>query len=135
MALAFLLAAFAAQAPPPEPRIEVAEANWDGFNRIDSRVSVPTVRMVEQVEQILRRGECRMQGHRPRSFDITVHYALRLDAANRPERIVVEDIGCRPIEMLVGRIVGAMARGDHFTLPAAGRARWYGNSINFNLVS
>jgi hypothetical protein len=136
MTFAFLLAALAAQAPQAEPRIEVAQANWASFERINSRLTVPTNRMVDEVEQLLRRGECRMPGQRPRDFNITVNYALRLDESNRPERIVVQDIGCRPLETLVGGIVSDMVRHNYFNMPtAAGGTRWYGNSINFNLAS
>ena len=136
MSIAFLLAALAAQSPEAAPRIEVAQANWQQFERINSRLSVPTTRMIDQIEQILRRGECRLEGQNARDFNITVNYALRLDAANRPERIVVQDVGCRPIETLVGGIVSDMVRHNYLTMPAAsGGTRWYGNSINFNLAS
>lgn len=135
MEIAFLLAAVAAQPVEVAPRIEVAQANWAGFERIASRLSVPTPRMMGQVERILRSGECRLAGQTPREFNITVNYALRVDAANQPERIVVQDIGCRALETLVGGIVSDMVRYNYLTVPAGGSPRWYGNSINFNLAS
>jgi hypothetical protein len=135
MGVTLLVAALAAQTPQAEPRIEVAQANWGQFERVSSRLSVPTTRMIDQVERILRAGECRLPRQRPRDFNITLNYAMRLGADGRPERIVVQDIGCRPIETLVGGIVSDMVRHNYFNLPAAGEARWVGNSINFNLAS
>jgi len=127
----------AAQAPQAEPRIEVAQANWQQFERIGSRLSVPTSRMIDEVVEILLRGECSLPGQRPRDFNISVNYALRVDEANQPQRIVVQDIGCRPIEALVGGAVSDMIRHDYFEMPAAAGAgpRWYTNTIQFNLAS
>jgi len=134
MSMTLLLAALAAQAPSA-PTIEVAQADWAQFERIDSRLHMPNDRMVRAVETMLRRGECNLPGQNPRRFDIDVNYAIRMDAANRPQRIVVQDIGCRPLETLVGGIVADMMRYDYFRMPAAGAARWYSNTINFNLAT
>lgn len=135
MIIAVLLTALAAQPAQAEPRIEVAQADWRQFERVSTRLSVPTNRMMDEVVQMLRRGECRLQGQNARDFNITVNYALRVDAANRPERIVVQDIGCRPLETMVGGMVSDMLRHNYFNIPAAASGRWYGNSVNFNLAS
>ncbi|MFN3725312.1 MAG: hypothetical protein ACK4SZ_03300 [Allosphingosinicella sp.] len=137
MSLTLLIIALqAAQtATPPEATIEVGRANWEGFQRLNSRLPLPTERMVVEVQNILRSRQCPSINQSINHFDITVNFAVRFDEANRPLRIVVEEMGCRPLESLVGGAVRDIIRHRFVDLPNTGAARWYGNSINFNLDS
>ena len=129
-----ILALQAAQAATPaEATIEVGRANWAGFQRLNSRLPLPTDRQVGMVQDILRSRQCPSLDHSINHFDITVNYAVRFDAANRPQRIVVEEMGCRALETLVGGIVRDIIHHRFVELPSSGAGGWYGNSINFNL--
>lgn len=120
----------------PAPSVEVAQASWESFDRLPSRLDLPTARMVTAVERILRQSECRLAGQSARRFNINVRYAVRFDAARRPQRIIVEDLGCRPLETFVGGVVSDMLRHNILQLPRRSQTpRWYGNVINFNLAS
>jgi hypothetical protein len=133
MTIMLMMAALGSQGAATQPRIEVAQANWAAFERIDSRLTVPTTRMIETVESVMRSGACNLPGQRLRRFNFNVSYAIRFDEAARVERVVVEDIGCRPIEEMVGGAVSDMLRHSMFVLPQQRASRWYGNRINFNL--
>ena len=122
-------------ATPAEPTIEVGRATWDGFERLNSRLSLPTVNMIDAVQDILRSRQCPSIAQPINDFDITVNYAVRFDEANRPQRIVVQEMGCRPLENLVAGAVRDIIRHSYIDVPATGTARWYGSSINFNLAS
>lgn len=122
-------------ATPAEATIEIGRANWDGFERMGSRLPLPTERMVDAVQDILRSRQCPSLDQSINHFDITVNFAVRFDEANRPQRIVVQEMGCRPLETLVGGAVRDMIRYGFLNVPNTGAARWYGNSINFNLDS
>lgn len=137
MSLALLIMALQATqaAAPAEATIEVGRANWAGFERMRSRLPLPTERMVVAVQDILRSRQCPSLDHSINHFDITVNFAVRFDAANRPQRIVVQEMGCRPLESLVGGAVRDMIRYRFVEMPNRGTARWYGDSINFNLGS
>lgn len=137
MSLALLIIALQAAQPaaPAEPTIEVGRATWEGFERLNSRLSLPTVRMVAAVQDILRSRQCPSIRQPINDFNITVNFAVRFDEANRPLRIVVEEMGCRPLENLVAGTVRDIIRHRHVDVPNTGTARWYGNSINFNLAS
>lgn len=137
MSLTLLIMALqAAQAATPaEPTIEVGRATWAGFERLNSRLSLPTESMILAVQHIVRSRECPTIARRVNDFDITVNFAVRFDEANRPLRIVVEEMGCRPLENLVAGAVRDMIRHRFVEVPSTGAARWYGNSINFNLAS
>ena len=137
MSLTLLMMALqtAQPAPPTEPTIEVGRATWNGFERLNSRLSLPTVRMIDMVQDILRSRQCPSISQPVNEFNITLNYAVHFDAANRAQRIVVEEIGCRPLELLVAGTVRDIIRHRFVDVPNTGTARWYGNSINFNLAS
>ncbi len=137
MSLALLIMALQAAPPaaPAEPTIEVGRASWAGFERLNSRLSLPTVSMIASVQDILRSRQCPAIAQPINDFDITVNFAVRFDQANRPLRIVVEEIGCRPLELLVAGAVRDLIRHRYLDVPNTGTARWYGNSISFNLAS
>ena len=137
MSLTLLIAALAAaQAPDTStPTLEVGQANWSQFDRLGTRLEVPTATMIGAVQGILRSRACPRLPQRTDRFDFTVNYAVRFDANNRAERIVVQEMGCRPLEELVSGIVRDMIRYRMVDVPSTGAARWYGNAINFNLAS
>ena len=137
MSLTLLIIALQAAQPavPAEATIEVGRANWEGFERMGSRLPLPTERMVVAVQDILRSRQCPSIDQSINHFNIPVNFAVRFDEANRPQRIVVQEMGCRALESLVGGAVRDMIRHRFVEVPNTGRARWYGNSINFNLDS
>jgi hypothetical protein len=130
-----LAAALMMQGAAAPPRVEVGMANWAAFRPIEPAVSLPTDGMMDAVEAILASGRCRMVGQSPRRFDIGVRYAIRYDAHFNPERVMVEDLRCRPLEELVGRIVTMMLRERHFAVPSGPANSWYTNRIHFTLES
>lgn len=137
MSLTLLIIALQAAQPatPVEPTIEVGRATWEGFERLNSRLSLPTESMIAAVQDILRSRQCPSIAQPINDFDITVNFAVRFDAANQPLRIVVQEMGCRPLENLVAGAVRDIIHHQYVDVPNTGTARWYGNSINFNLAS
>ena len=127
-------AAFLAFVPSVTENIEVGQANWAAYPRLETAsISIPDSTMVGNVEQILRSGECELEGQRPGRFDINVNYAVRLDPAGNATRIIVEDVGCRPIELLVGRIAAQIVARGHVRTPAPAQPTLYSSRVNFNL--
>jgi hypothetical protein len=133
---AHLLAAVLAMSavPATAQSIDVGHANWDKFPRLktaDRRL--PYDLLVGKVEQMLASDQCQLQGQSPRKFDIVVPYAVLLDEQGRASRIVVNDLGCPPLETMVGTLVADMSRLGDFTGGAPEKPRWYASVINFTL--
>jgi hypothetical protein len=130
MMLSLLLTA-AATVPD---QIEVARASWTAYPRLDTEaVAVPNEEMITRVQRLMQRDECEFAGQNPRRFDIDVNYAVMLDSQGNAKRVIVEDVGCRPLELLVGRVASDLvARGFVLTPPPASPT-WYASQINFNL--
>lgn len=100
-------------------------------NLIKLERRLPHGEMVKRVEMIMDQGQCQLDGQSRRRFDITIPYAVLMEGSGRAKKVVVGDIGCKPIELLVGQIVVAQAaRGD---FPTVQDERWYTSDLNFSL--
>lgn len=99
--------------------------------KLDRRM--PHGEMTRRVEQIMKDGERRIEGQSAQRFDITVPYAVLMESSGRARKVVVSDIGCQPIEVLVGQVVvGQAARGD-FPVKQDRDEQWYVSDLNFAL--
>ncbi len=130
-----LAAALIANTPSVPANIEVAaNASWGAYPRLRTEeITVPSGDMVRRVQLMLQRDECEFQGQSSRRFNIDVNYAVMLDPQGNASRIIVEDVGCRPLELYVGRIAADIMRSGYVRVTPPSQPSWYGNRINFNL--
>ncbi|HEX8642832.1 MAG TPA: hypothetical protein VF702_02835 [Allosphingosinicella sp.] len=137
-----LSAALSAPTPPARPdptadiQINIGRAEWGNFDAlVPEPRNLPTGLMLDRVENILRDRECVMRGQSYRRFDITVPWVVQVEPDGRLTRLIVADIGCRPLETFVAELVVELAeRGDLRPAPGA-RTRLYGSDFNFNLTT
>ncbi len=131
----FLAAALIANTPSVPSQVEVASnASWGAYPRLRTEeIAVPSGDMVRRVQLMLQRDECAFPGQSARRFSIDVNYAVMLDPEGNASRIIVEDVGCRPLEMFVGNIAADILRSGYVRVAPPSRPSWYGNRINFNL--
>lgn len=94
---------------------------------------LPTANMVGDVEKMLSSGMCRFSGQSPTDFDITVPYAVLIEPDGKTRRVVVQDVGCSPLESYVGLLVLELARQGDFARSVGPKPLWYASEINFNL--
>lgn len=128
--LALILAA--AAVPAASQTIEVGKADWKKFpTLVSAERRLPYEQMAGGVEELLATGQCKLPGQSARRFDITVPYAVRIEPSGQASRIVVADMGCKPLEMMVGNLVADMAELGDFRAAAAGAPKWYSSKINF----
>lgn len=120
--------------PTIPANIDVGEANWNNYPRlVTENLAVPNGAMVTRVQRMMQNGECSFEGQRPRRFSIDVNYAVMLDSQGNATRIVVEDVGCRPLELMVGRIAANIVQSGHVRTTPPTEPAYYANRINFNL--
>jgi len=133
--LSLMAAALIANTPSVPANIEVASnASWGAYPRLRTEeITVPSGDMVRRVQLMLQREECEFEGQSARRFDIDVNYAVMLDPQGNASRIIVEDVGCRPLELYVGRIAADIMRSGYVRVTPPAAPSWYGNRINFNL--
>ena len=97
-----------------------------------STSELPVGAMVGRVERMLRERECELPGQRPARFDVTVPWLVQLEANGQVSRLVVADMGCRPLEVYVASLVVDLARQGRLS-GEEGRPGWYGSNFNFTL--
>ena len=120
--------------PTIPDNIDIGRANWSSYQRLEiDRLDLPNTDLIEQVQRLMRDGSCQMEGQEWRRFDFDVNYAVQLDSAGNATRIVVEDIGCRPVELLVGHVAARIVRDGHVRVSPPAAPRYYANRINFNI--
>ena len=133
MTIALTLAALLFQPTVPE-NVDVAQANWRAYPRLDTpTLAIPNGEMVTRVQRLMQRGECSFEGQSARRFSIDISYGIQLDSAGNATRILVQDIGCRPLELMVGRIAADIVRRGWVRTPAPTQPTIYASQINFNL--
>lgn len=130
-----LAAALIASIPTVPSQIEVASnASWEVYPRLRTEnIAVPNGEMVRRVQLMLQRNECEFEGQSARRFDIDVNYAVMLDPQGNASQIIVQDVGCRALELYVGRIAADIMRSGYVRVSPPAQPAWYGNRINFNL--
>jgi hypothetical protein len=92
---------------------------------------MPHQTMVSRVEQIFAKRQCTMAGQSQQRFDISVPYVVLMEPGGAAKRVVVKDLGCAPLEKLVGQIVVAQAARGDFPVKHDSGERWYGSEIAF----
>lgn len=113
------------------PAVIVGKANWAAMPPIKLRqTAFNPDRVSEEVRQIIAGNRCALPGARPNRYDLVVHYALLL-SSNGAERALVEDIGCRPIETIVGSMITAPARLENVEPAAGATKQWHWGRVRF----
>lgn len=131
--IGFVAAALLLQPAVPE-NVDVAQANWNNYPRLETpSLAIPTGDMVTRVQRLMQSGECSFEGQRPRRFSIDVSYGVELDSTGNARRILVQDVGCRPLELMVGRIAADIVRQGWVRTAPPTQPTIYANRINFNL--
>lgn len=130
-----IVAALAMNGATPAPaRIEIGHAQWGKLPAL-ARVErdLPIGAMVDRVEGILASKQCKLEGQSARRFEISVPYAVMLSADGKAQRVLVADMGCAPLEEMVGETVYQMSELGDFKNGRAQSGRWYADRIELIL--
>jgi hypothetical protein len=123
-----------ANAPAANLKVDVGRVNLSTLPQLQrAERALPTARMVTDVEDLLRSGECRIPGQRSTRFDIDVPYAVLVEPDGSASRVVIGELGCAELESYVGLIILELARLGDFAETGEKKAKWYGSKLNFNL--
>jgi hypothetical protein len=108
-------------------------ADFPNAQKIERRM--PHADLNSRVEKILSQRRCKLDGQTKARFDIVVPYAVLMDPEGKPEKVVVKDIGCEPIERLVGEIGSELANAGDFKVAHNSGRRWYVSEAYFARLS
>ncbi|HEY0627658.1 MAG TPA: hypothetical protein VGD10_13145 [Allosphingosinicella sp.] len=134
MILSTLAAIFLSTSTPAPVTIEVGRAQWDRFPSLEKRGrELPVSTMVGLVEEMLASKQCELEGQSAKRFDITVPYAVMLGPDGYAQRIVVADVGCAPLETMIGQAVYGLSSSGNFSKSGAKTGRWYVDEVSLIL--
>jgi hypothetical protein len=95
--------------------------------------TLPHGDMTKQVEDMIAQKQCTFPGQKGTRFDLSVPYAIRLDANGAATKVVVHDVGCQPLSMLVAKIVVAQAARGDFKIKQGAAENWFGSDVYFKV--
>lgn len=96
---------------------------------------MPHADLNHRIEKILSEKRCALDGQTKGRFDIVVPYAVLIDASGKPEKVVVKELGCEPIERLVGEIGSELANAGDFKTTHNNGRRWYVSEVYFTRLN
>ncbi len=131
IAALLLLAAPTTYAPLFVGRFDPAD--FPNAQKIERRM--PNADLNNRIEKILSEKRCSLEGQTKTRFEIVVPYAVLMDPAGKPEKVVVKDLGCAPIESLVGQIGSELANAGDFKVAHNSGRRWYVSEAYFTRLN
>ena len=108
-------------------------ADYPNAEMVERRM--PHADLNHRVETILGEHRCSIEGQTKTRYDIVVPYAVLLDPNGKPQKVVVKDMGCEPIERLVGEIGSELANAGDFKVKHTGGNQWYVSEAYFTRLS
>jgi hypothetical protein len=127
MIATLLLAAAASQVPVYVGRFN--PSNFPHAVKVERRM--PQGELNRRVESILAKQQCRFRGQNKRRFDLVIPYAVQMDPTGRATQVVVKDIGCEPLETLVGQVAVELLKSGDFRVQHPTGYRWYVTDLSF----
>jgi hypothetical protein len=131
MLTALLLSASAATVP-----IHVGQFDPSAFpnaEKVDRRM--PQAELNRRVENILASGQCSISGQTKERFDIVVPYAVRMQPSGAATKVVVKEMGCIPVERLVGEVASELSKHGDFRTKHQSGEQWYVGEVYFSRVT
>jgi hypothetical protein len=108
-------------------------AEFPNAQKVERRM--PHADLNNRIERILGSHQCSLDGQNKRKFDIVVPYAVLMDPSGKPSKVVVKDIGCAPIERLVGEIGSELANAGDFKTSHETGDHWYVSEAYFTRLN
>ena len=96
---------------------------------------MPNADLNHRIEEILSHRRCSLEGQTKARFDIVVPYAVLMDPNGKPQKVVVKEMGCEPIEQLVGEIGSELANAGDFKVTHTAGDKWYVSEAYFTRLN
>ena len=126
MILVMALLSAAAQIP-----VSIGKAAWDAAPAMHPRGVPSGIDANESFRSIVRSKACDLKGATETDFKHSrVRYAALLEPDGTVERLLIEDVGCRPLEQLVAAL--ALQMTTKVDPPGGNEAAWYQAGVRFD---
>jgi hypothetical protein len=131
MLTALLLSASVATVPIHVGRFNPAD--FPNAEKVERRM--PQAELNRRVENILASGQCSISGQNKERFDIVVPYAVQMQPTGSATKVVVKEMGCMPVERLVGEVASELSKHGDFKPKHQSGEQWYVGEVYFTRAS
>ena len=126
------LAASAAVAAEPLPKVETATGNWSELPRLESRgYSKLDSNAMQRIWEIAKERKCRIPGYVTGKLDMRVNFAVQYDPTGKLARVVLPPLDCPEAEGIIAGAVIAMVQGGDFHRKGESPEGWYQGDLFF----
>jgi hypothetical protein len=105
------------------------QSQFPNATKVERRM--PHAELTHRVDRILAAGQCELPGQSKMRYNINVPYAVLMQPSGEVTRVVVKEIGCAPIELLVGQVALELSRAGDFRTSHQQGERWYVSELHF----
>lgn len=126
------IAATAAAATEPLPRVEIATGNWNELPRLESRgYSHLDSNAMQRIWEIAKERKCRIPGYVTGKLDMRLNFAVQYSADGKLSRVVLPPLDCPEAEGIIAGAVIAMVQGGDFKRKGESPEGWYQGDLFF----
>jgi hypothetical protein len=130
--IALILAMAALAAPASGQTVQTGRGEFAKFPQLRKKnIPMDYNLLIAWTSSILAKGECRIRGQRPEKFDIDVPYAALVEPDGTVKRIIIAEMGCPPLETMVGSTIVEMVKRGDVKPTGQAQALWFGDRISF----
>jgi len=104
-------------------------AHFPNAKTVERRI--PHAELVRRVDNIIATKQCTIAGASKAQYDIVVPYAVLMEPDGSASKVVVKELGCAPIETLVGQVANELIRAGDFKTSNSEGERWYVSEVYF----
>jgi hypothetical protein len=127
-----LLAASAAIATEPLPKVETATGNWNDLPRLESRgYAHLNSNAMQRIWEIAKERKCKIPGYVTGKLDMRLNFAVQYDDSGNLARVILPPLDCPEAEGIIAGAVIEMVRGGDFKRKGASPEGWYQGDLFF----
>ena len=127
-----LLAASAAFASDPVPRVETATGNWNDLPRLESRgYTHLDSNAMQRIWEIAKARQCKIPGYVTGKLDMRLNFAVQYSPDGKLSRVVLPPLDCPEAEGIIAGAVIAMVQGGDFKRKGESPEGWYQGDLFF----
>ena len=130
--LPLLLAASAALATEPLPKVETATGNWTDLPRLESRdYAHLNSNAMQRIWEIAKERKCKIPGYVTGKLDMRLNFAVQYSPDGKLSRVVLPPLDCPEAEGIIAGAVIAMVQGGDFRRKGESPEGWYQGDLFF----
>ena len=115
---------------------DIGEGDWASYPALRTKAEdLPIGAMMARMETIISERQCAFRGQRADAFDVTVPWAMEIGPNGRVSRVIIADMGCRPLEEYVATLIQRMTNAGGVRIRGESRPGRYGSDFNFTLAN